>query len=179
MGAPMGAAPAAPPTDDGLAASPWNTANNPGFNRDLLPSAMVAPAPEPPPSKRPDKHPEPAAEAPSRTPWIIVGVLVLVAVAGGVAVLQIRGRHGKDGQIAVPAGATTADDDTPADTEAPTATTATAKPKAAPVVHPVYRPKPVNNEDPYADPYGPSRSRPASPAPTPTVAPHRIFGTEN
>ncbi len=175
MGVSMGAAPPAPAAAevDGLAASPWNTGNNAGFNRDLLPSAMLAPAPEPLPAAK-QARPGPAAEAPSRTPWIVVGVLVLVAVAGGVAVFLIRAHQGKDGQIAVPAGGATVDD-TPSDTAAPTATATATATAVAPVVRPVVRPRPVV-DDPYADPYGGGR-RPA-PAPAPT-APHRLFGTEN
>ncbi len=184
MGAPPVAA--APAADDGLAASPWNTANNPGFNRDLLPSAMLAPPPEPPSSvkKAPAQAKPVAGEEPSRAPWIIVGVLVLVAIAGGVAVFQIRAHQGKDGQIAIPAGGATATaDDTPAE-PAPTATTSAVR--AAPIVRPVFRPRPAVADDPYSDvpvrPSNPGRTAsPASPSPTtpPTAAPHRIFGTEN
>jgi hypothetical protein len=120
---------------------------------------MLVPAAEPAPmSKKPQARPEPAADAPSRTPWIIVGVLVLVAIAGGVAVFQIRAHHGKDGQIAVPTNGAAPADDTPADTAEPSAT-ATAKATAAPtVVHPVQKPKPAPAQhDPYSDPYGPGR----------------------
>jgi hypothetical protein len=147
-----------------------------------------------PASKKPAAHPVPAPDAPSRTPWIIVGVLVLVALAGGVAVYQIRARQGGGGQIAVPAGGVTAGPDEPAatDTTAPApSVSATAGAHTAPVVRPVYRPRPPttpngpapNYDDPYGDPGGRSRPAPGggqapSPTPPPTAAPHRIFGTD-
>ncbi len=192
MGAPMGpvAVPggagigaAAPAEDNGLAASPWNTGNMAGFNRDLLPSAMVAPAPEPPPVSR-RAAAAPVAEEPSRAPWIIVGVLVVVAIASGVAVFQIRGRQGKDGQIAVPAGAGTATDDTPADS-APVASASAGSPSGAPrvaaPVRPVVKPK-AYVDDPYGDAPATPKPHPAqtaTPAGVPGSAPHRLFGSEN
>jgi hypothetical protein len=185
MGASMGAAPA--PAGDDLAASIWTTANNPSFNRDLLPSAMVAPAPEPPPvSKKAPARVEPAAEEASRTPWIIVGVLVLVAIGSGVAVWQIRGHRGKDGQIEVPAGGLGASDDGTADVaptaSAPTPVTATA-PKPVPTFRPIVRPKAANPDDPYSEvPNNVPRHNPSPPpggASPPSPAPHRVFGTDN
>jgi hypothetical protein len=171
----MEAPPAAPAEDGGLAASPWNTGNIAGFNRDLLPSAMAAPEPErAPASMKASARPKLAPEEPSRTPWIIVGVLVLVAIAGGVAVFQIRGRHGADGPIAVQvrAGAGDAPEDT-----APTAT-ASASATVAPIVRPVVKPR-TFLDDPYGDlPPTPGRPR-ATAAPSATQAPHRLFGTEN
>jgi hypothetical protein len=173
MGAPMGPPPGADgagTADPGLAASPWNRGNT-GLDRDLLPSAMLAPSPEPAPaSKRPLHAAARVPDAPSRAPWIIVGVLVIVAVAGGIVALQIRARRAAEGPIAVPAGGATATDDTPADTAAATAQpTASARP--APVVRPV-RPR-AASDDPYADvPVAPSKPKPAT-------APHRVFGTEN
>jgi hypothetical protein len=175
LGAPEGS------VDIGLAASPWNRGNHPSFNRDLLPSAMVAPASEPlPPEKKPAKAPEPPAhgEEPSRAPWIIVGVLVLVAIAGGVLAFQVHARRTADGQIAVPVGAT-ATEDTPADM-APTASVSAAAKRAPAVVRP-FKPKPTV-DDPYDDvPVTPTKSRrpaAASPAAPPT-APHRVFGSED
>jgi hypothetical protein len=171
MGAPMAAPPGERATQDaGLAASPWNRGNA-GLDRDLLPSAMLAPPPEPAPmSKRPGHAGAPAPDAPSRAPWIIVGVLVLVAIGGGVVALQVRARRAADGPIAVPANGATASDDAPAETASPTAQpTASARP--VPVARPVARPK-AGSDDPYADvPVVPSKPKPA--------APHRVFGTEN
>jgi hypothetical protein len=170
------------PTDAEIAASPWNKANNPGFNRELLPSAMAI-APEPPPAAKAAAKPEPAVEEPSRAPWIIVGVLVLVAIAGGVTVWKIRAGRGADGQIVVPGGGTGVVDDGPADTAAPSST---ASASAAPVHHAAPKPK-TYLDDPYSDtPSNPQPVRPKAtttaapaPAPTPTAAPHRLFGTEN
>jgi hypothetical protein len=169
----MSASPIASPEADELAASPWNTANNLSFNRALLPSAMVAAEPLPE-AKKPSR--ELAPEVPSRMPWIIVGLLVLVAIASGVAVFLIRGKHGGDGQIAVPAGgSTTLPDEPTAETAAPTTTVSAAAPRPVPTYRPppVVKPKPVvpsNNDD---DPYGGTTRKPSGPAP------HRIFGTEN
>ena len=181
-GAALGAA--APADDPGLAASPWNTGNMAGFNRDLLPSAMVAPPPEAPLVARRGAAAA-LAEEPSRAPWIIVGVLVLVAIAGGVAVFQIRGSQGKDGQIAVPAGGSTATtDDTPADS-APAASasagSAGGPTRAVAPVRPVAKPK-AFVDDPYGDAPPSARPRPAptaTPAGSPGSAPHRLFGSEN
>jgi hypothetical protein len=177
-----GAAPAAgsgsPGAADDLAASPWNTANNlGGLNRDLLPSAMVSVEREPP--AKAAARAEALAETPSRAPWIIVGVLAVIAIAGGIVTVVMLKRPGSNGQIAIPAGAG-AVDDTPADT-APSAS-ASAAPTAAPVVHPVVRPKSYL-DDPYGDTPASPRSRGAptsGPAPAqPTANPHRVFGTEN
>jgi hypothetical protein len=182
MGAAMGAAPSA---DDELAASPWNRANNPGLNRDLLPSAMITSAPEPsPPSKKAAKPLAP--EEPSRAPWIIVGLLVVVAaIAGGVAVFLIKGKQGPGGPIAVPAGAqTSTTDDGPADTSAPTvAATASAAPKPTqhyrPAAPPTVKAKPLA-DDPYADvPSSGGRGRSATPSSSPTAAKGRVFGVDN
>jgi hypothetical protein len=170
------------PTDDEIAASPWNKVNNPGFNRELLPSAMAV-APEPPPVAKAAAKPEPVAEGPSRAPWIIAGVLVLVAAAGGVAVWKIRAGRGSDGQIVVPGGGTAQADDTPADSAAPAASSSAS---AGPVHR--YAPKPKTYlDDPYADtPSGTQPSRPKAtsapaqaPTTAPTAAPHRLFGSEN
>jgi hypothetical protein len=162
---------------DDLAASPWNRANQPSFNRDLLPSAMASPASEPaPPSKRPTQTPAQATNEPSRAPWIIVGVLVLVAIAGGVLAFQIHARRSDDGQIAVPGGGVpSATEDTPADS-AP-AVSATTAPRSAPVVRP-YKPKPAS-DDPYDDVPVSRPKKSAAPSPAPATAPHRVFGTEN
>jgi hypothetical protein len=162
---------------DDLAASPWNRANQPSFNRDLLPSAMASPASEPAPaSKRPTQTPAAATNEPSRAPWIIVGVLVLVAIAGGVLAFQIHARKSADGQIAVPAGGIpSATDDAPADSAAPAVSATTAAPRPPPVVRP-FKPK-AASDDPYDDV---PVSRPRKPAaPAPATAPHRVFGTEN
>jgi hypothetical protein len=142
----------------------------------------MAVAPEPPPATKAAAKPEPIAEEPSRAPWIIVGVLVLVAVAGGITVWKIRAGRGADGQIVVPGGGTAQADDTPTDTAAPTGTASTS---AAPVHHAAPKAK-TYLDDPYSDaPANPQPSRPrATAAPTqapaaPTAAPHRLFGTEN
>jgi hypothetical protein len=165
---PMAPAPAASPSDD-LAASPWNSANNPGFNRQLLPSAMVVTEPEPPPKQAAKVEP---AEGPSRGPWIVVGALVLIAIAGAVAVVQLSRHHGGDG-LAIPGGSA-APDDTPADSAS--AAPATSASAAAPVHR--YAPKPKSViDDPYAD--TPSTPSQPKPKPTSTAAPHRLFGTEN
>ena len=125
----------------------------------------------------------PVPEGPSRAPWIIVGVLVVVAIAGGVAVFQIRGRQGKDGQIEVPAGAGTAED-TPADS-APVASASAGSANGAPrvlaPVRPVAKPK-AFLDDPYGDTPANPKPRPAptaTPAGVPGSAPHRLFGSEN
>jgi hypothetical protein len=162
---------------DDLASSPWNRGNQASFNRDLLPSAMASPASEPaPPSKRPTQAPAQATNEPSRAPWIIVGVLVLVAIAGGVLAFQIHARKSADGQIAVPAGGVpSATEDTPADS-APAVSATSAPRPAAPVVRP-YKPK-AASDDPYDD-VPVSRPKRAAPSPAPATAPHRVFGTEN
>jgi hypothetical protein len=182
---------AAPSADDELAASPWNRANNPGLNRDLLPSAMVAAAPEPPAASKKAAR-APVHEVPSRTPWVIVGLLVVVAIAGGVAVFMIQGQRGSGsgGPIAVPAGRQTSNnDDTPAATAAPSVTataTATATAVVAPRPLSTYRPggplpfKGGAGKAPSDDPYSDTPSRGKSPAPgaTSTAAKGRIFGSD-
>ncbi len=142
-------APPAGPVDDlGPAASPWNKANSADLDRTMLPSAMAASSTheEAPVSQKKAQRAAPVAAGPSRTPWIVVGLLLVVAVGGGVAAYQLRAKRGADGQIAVPSNGSTA----PADeaTAEPTATaTATAAAKPPPVVHPV-KPK---DDDPYSD----------------------------
>jgi hypothetical protein len=101
---------------------------------------------------------------PSRAPWIIVGVLVVVAIAGGVAAFQIRAHRAADGQIAVPAGGATAVDDNNTPTESAASASATAARRAPP-------PRPVkqrNPDDPYDDvPVVPRSPRPPSKGPAP------------
>ena len=113
---------------------------------------------------------------PSRAPWIIVGVLALVAVAGAILVVQLARRDRSSGQIAIPASVGSIDD-APVDT----APTTTASASAAPVVRRPVRPKSYL-DDPYADTHVPARPKATAappPAPTTTAAPHRLFGTEN
>ena len=167
--------PAAAEDDAGLAASPWNTSGGLGLNRDLLPSAMLAPAPpREAATGRPAARPEPVAETPSRAPWIVVGVLAVVAVVGAILVVQLAKKDRGSGQIAIPAGASSIED-APVDT----APTMTATATAAPVVRQPVKPK-TYLDDPYADvPVRPKGHAAPSSAPTPTAAPHRLFGTEN
>jgi hypothetical protein len=177
--APTAPAPAADDGDDELAASPWNTSSNLGLspiglNRDLLPSAMAG-APPPPEATKGAGRPEAPAEGPSRAPWIIVGVLAVVAIAGAIVAVQVSKRHGAGGQIAIPVGSG-AVDDTPAEASASASSSATA----APAYRPAPKPK-TYLDDPYADPQ-PARPRPGgqapAPASTPAPAKNRLFGTE-
>lgn len=132
---------------------------------------MLAPAPPRDEAPKPAARPEPPA-TPSRAPWIIVGVLAVVAIAGVILVVKLASKDRGTGQIAIPMGATSADD-APADT----APTTTASATAAPVHHRPVKPK-TYLDDPYADTPTPSRPKPTA-APTATAAPHRLFGTEN
>ena len=139
---------------------------------------MVAPPPPREASQRPAAKPEAPPETPSRAPWIIVGVLAVVAIAGAILVIQLSKKNRGGGQIAIPMGSGQVE-------EAPVEPTATASASAtaAPTVrHPV---KPKNFlDDPYADVPTPTPGRPR-PAPTPSAAPtaapakNRLFGTEN
>jgi hypothetical protein len=140
---------------------------------------VAAERPEPPEAKPNAKKAEPAADEPSRTPWIIVGILVLVAAGAGVAVWQITKSRSRDGQIAVPAGGVATTDDT-----SEPAPTTSASASAAPVYRPPPKPKSFL-DDPYADiptpatpKKAPSSAPTSAPAPTAT-AKNRLFGTEN
>lgn len=149
-----------------------------GLNRDLLPSAMVAGPPRSEPEAQVAAKPVPAVETPSRTPWIIVGVLVVVAIIGGGVTIQMARRSRGSGQIAIPVTAGTVED-----TPTETVTTSSAPSATAPVVRHAPRPK-TYLEDPYADPTPTPRSKAPAPAPAPpptqpTALPRRLFGTDD
>lgn len=158
--------------DDDLSASPWNKANNPGFNRDLLPSAMIhsqpaSPSPVAAPQKTKDEN-EPSGTG----KWFVIAALVALVVVSVIAYFQIKNRKSWDGQIALPMGSGQADD-APADS----APTASATAKAKPVYHGPVKPKSVL-DDPYAD--VPATPKPTAPAPAPTdTGRKRIFGNED
>lgn len=188
-GAPAGGAQVEPEDDGGLAASPWNTANSPSFNRDLLPSAMLAPAPTPEPTAKPTGRAGAVDAGASRGPWIIVGALVLIALAGAIAVVKFSRRTTSSGVIVVTAA--------PGVPEEPTADSATAATSSSATPSSVQRPLPprprLPPDDPRLDGYRKPRpagitppspmpaSPPVSPPPAtpPQAAPRRLFGVEN
>ena len=139
---------------NGLASSPWNSTMSGGFNRDLLPSAMAGA----PPPAAPVAKPAPAAPAagPSRGPWIIVGLLIVIAAGGAAAVYKLSSGKGSDGQIAIPAGGSAGADDAPPEASAAATASATA-------AKPVYK-APVKPKSGFDDPYG---DLPTKPAPHP------------